>query len=327
MSACHENDPARFVIVALPPTHVFEEANQHIHESLYASPVDPERVRAQHAGLCAALEKVGVQVRSVYIPRFDDEYTYVPAKDLANILFMRDAILTTPKGIVIGNFREPIRRHEFDIIHGTLDELGLQPIGNLSMSHARHDAFVEGGDFFSAEDTCIIATGSRTNYAGVRYMMEHNLFGTQRVIVVKFPPDVPDTMNTIHLDCYFGMVGKKHVILWDALKDKLKIDIWEMDLPKCSYILKTKDVDFVEYLQDTMKMEMIYIDTDCQRAYGCNLLDLGNSIVLTQDPVVTRLLQERGYDARFVAFDEIHKMYGGIRCATQVIRGDAVNFL
>lgn len=318
MYVFHENDIAKKVLVALPSESVFQVANAHSQDCLFESPVDYRLVREQHHYLTESLKATGIDV--IDIMNYIKEEDYVRNDDLDNILFMRDSMLTTPKGIVMGNFREPIRRKEKYIVAKVLQEnLGLNVVGSVESSEFQ-DRYVEGGDFFPAYNQCFIATGVRTNLAGVKYMMDNDLIGFDRVCVVradKYPGNILNNMTTIHLDCYFGIVGHRHAILWNAVKDLLTVDIYHRGQLVCEGQL------FVDYLKD-QGYDMIFVSTEQQRKYACNLLYLGNNIVLSQEESISTTLKEYGYDVRYIKFNEIHKMYGGIRCATQVIWRDNI---
>jgi len=60
---------------------------------------------------------------------------------------------------------------------------------------------------------------------------------------------------------------------------------------------------------------VIPISTKSQEKYGCNILELNDGTVLTQDEESTKKIK----NSMYVPFNEIHKMYGGIHCVTNMI--------
>jgi arginine deiminase len=310
--ACgHENDPAKVVMIACPSLEVLEACSANPSENLYREMVIPERVVEQHETMCDVLEMAGVRVVDALAMLPPEVCASCSAEDIANILFTRDAMLCTPKGVVLGRFREPCRQAETQLVETILANMRVPHLGCVEAP-----GIVEGGDFIPAGDRCFIACGNRTNRAGIQQMMDQDWFGTDAVAVVEYPED--GDMSTIHLDCYVGLVGRRHAVVWDWAAQHVCVQHYERVEGTGTYAALGDKCSLGEYFA-RCGYEVLPVSRECQRAYGCNLLDLGNNTVVTQDVEVTRMLQERGYRVYFVEFDEVHKMYGGIRCATQVL--------
>lgn len=72
--------------------------------------------------------------------------------------FMRDQVITTPKGIVVGKMNSYQRRVETDIVRFALQKLNIKPILEI-----QGDGRLEGGDYIPAGEYVLIGQGLRTN--------------------------------------------------------------------------------------------------------------------------------------------------------------------
>jgi arginine deiminase len=233
--------------------------------------------------------------------------------DLGNMIFTRDPILCTARGVVLGRFREPVRRMETELVSGALAQLKVPILGKI-----RSPGYVEGGDFIPAGERAFIAVGNRTNIPGVEQMLQNDWFGTEYVAIVEYPED--GQMKAIHLDCYLGIVGKKHAVVWKhALEVATVTEVCKLSR-RAVYETTVTGIPLAHYLTDYCGYELIVVNDHSQAKYACNLLDIGHGCVLTQEEFVTQELLARGYHTIFIPFHEVHKMYGGIRCATQTVQ-------
>lgn len=309
----HENDVCTDLMVATPDVPSVLKGNANLHESLYRDVVDPDRLKRQHERYVRVLEENGVRVHNML--EHINPHTFGNI-DLANVVFTRDPLIVTPKGIVVGRFREPVRRIESELVTEVLANMDIPAIGTI-----RAPGFVEGGDFFPAGDVCFIASGNRTNDCGIQQLLDGDMFGTEFVAIVKYPED--HLMKTIHLDCYFGLVGNRYAVLWSYAMEHVTVTemrrVGGSASASARYVEVRSGIPLAEYLTGR-GYEIIEVDDACQEKYGCNILDIGNNTILTQDEYVTGRLKALGYRVIFVEFDEVHKMYGGIRCASQALR-------
>lgn len=317
ISCHHENDLCGWVLVARPHIPSIEHCNKDPAAYLYKEPIDAQKAVEQFDNMVHVLQRLGVNVIDVSA-RIN--YDNVSVDKTGNLLFMRDPLLSTRKGVVMGQFKELVRREENHILMDVLQDIGIEIQGRV----IREDSYIEGGDFIPAGDVCFIGTGNRTNIHGVKEMMSKRLFGTDRVAVVNYPKD--GDMHAIHLDCYMGLVGHKVALVWEdaCINNKVTVDEYLLH-PKHGYILQEIDVPIEEYLLGNGWGKVIRVPTESQRNYGCNILDLGDGFVLTQDEYVTECLRKEGFKPIYIPYDEIHKMYGGIRCTTQVIHRDPLS--
>ena len=102
------------------------------------------------------------------------------ADPVMNLYFMRDQMITTARGLVIGHFNALQRELETKIVRFAYKKLGITPVYEVAGT-----ARLEGGDFIPAGDTALIGQGLRTNAEAIRQLLLNRVFGTARVAVVK----------------------------------------------------------------------------------------------------------------------------------------------
>lgn len=308
-------------MVATPDRDAIIKCNTSYKSCLYKEPIDVERAIEQHRNLVKTLRDHSITVIDVMdeARQASQELHDTTHHDISNLVFTRDPFLCTSHGILHGKLKEPIRRKEPDILQALLYQ-HTQHTQHACIVHKvqGQNSFVEGGDYIPLGNMCLIANGSRTNLEGIFEVMSSDMLGANIVGIVHFPSNSNmNTMNTIHLDCYLGIVGNTHAVIWDYASENAHVSVYKKD-DQGKYIPLSHTTPLGVFLV-MCGFTLIPVDATCQKSYGCNLLDLGNGKVLTQDDYVTMKLTELGYNAIYVPFDEIHKMYGGIRCATQVL--------
>ena len=247
---------------------------------------------------------------------------------LMNLYFMRDQVVTTAKGLVIGHFNAVQREMETKIARFAYAKLGITPVFEV------HDsARLEGGDFIPAGDVAFIGQGLRTNAEAVKQLLDAQVFGTKWVVVVKDPWKNQDQM---HLDTYFNIIDKNLAVLVEErmnvrdengrlLKNadpakKSSIDVYE-STPD-GYRKKIADADFQTFLENTLGFRLIPVSNDDQLKYGINFLSVGKRKILAIDGVSqeykARLARE-GVEATWMDFSNLTGGYGAAHCTTQVI--------
>lgn len=305
MSCVHENDDAVCVLLCTPK--VDEICNQNTEKCLMKEPVKSDLLYKNHQALKSALQSHNVQLIDIS--------SYLTSPDplqLANAVFVRDPIIVTQKGVVIGNFKESIRIKEVEYLETFLQSQSIPIIGRIV-----GEGFLEGGDFVPlGKDMVLIACGNRTNMKGIEQCLQQDVFGTRYVAVVDYPED--ELMKTIHLDCYLGIVDYQHALLWeDIYTDHIHVNVHIFERAVGEGYVCMNTVPLKQFLEQQGYV-VHSIPTSSQEHYGCNVLDIGH-MVLCQDQYVHELLQSLNIPCMFVHFEEIHKMFGGIRCASQVI--------
>ena len=312
-----EADVCHTVLVASPHIPTIKECNKNATSYLFKECVNTRKLVAQHKQLVRTLDMYGIHVEDIS-QIANSARSKKPSPLLGNIVFTRDPMVCTKRGIILGKFKEEVRHEETKMVASALETLDIPIVATIE----RPASLLEGGDYIPAGETAFIGIGNRTNMDGVREMMDRNLFGSARVAVVKHPED--GNMHAIHLDCYLGLVGNDVAVVWEWAAQNVLVDEYYHDTEAGFYLLCTTNMPLQEYLEREGWV-VVLVPTTSQQNYGCNLLYLGRDrIVLTQDHFVSDRLRALGYKPVELEFGELHKMYGGIRCATQAFRGSSL---
>ncbi|WP_136967863.1 arginine deiminase family protein [Polyangium sorediatum] len=242
---------------------------------------------------------------------------------LMNLYFARDQMVTTARGVVLGRMANPQRAAEREVMKFVLAKMGIEPIYEISP-----DARMEGGDFFPAGERAFIGQGLRTNAAAIREMLDHDVFGTPEVIVVK---DAWQDPREMHLDTYFNLLDADLALLV-ADRDVpdcdvhqhvkcLKADVWTRNA-QGTYDLARENADFVGFLGEK-GFRVIPVSVADQEAYGINVLTIGPRRIVGADGVseaYKRALAASSVQATWVRFDNLKRGYGSADCISQVLR-------
>jgi len=293
------------IIICRPDINALKYANSNTKLFLFKEQVDIERVKEQYFFFKNILKKEKQQ--------FIDIYDYIPRnisyEEYTNLLFVRDVFIRTDKGIILGNMKESVRKTETSIMATILKSFDLPIIYQCTDSE-----ILEGGDFCIHNDIAFIATGTRTNLNAAKKLLDLNLYGTKKVAII-FSSYRDDDMHRIHLDCYFSPFRYKQCVLWEELIrtqsnfEKMVIEYIQQD--DGTYIQTTQPIRLYEFLINN-KYDVIPLSTKSHYNYGCNILELNNGKILVQDEESYKKITNSIY----IEFDEIHRMYGGLHCAS-----------
>jgi len=238
-----------------------------------------------------------------------------------NLYFMRDQMTTTAKGIIINRMNSEQRYLETSIVAFCLGKLHIKPIHRIE----GEGAYLEGGDFFPLGETALIGCGLRTTQIAIDQLMEVDAFGTDTVVVVK---DQWLNQQQMHLDTYFNIIDKDLCVLIDnRLKAKagdkmyLKADIYKRTDGQYHKIRTA--INFVHYLQDDLRMNIIPVSEEDQLHYGINFLTISPREIMAVEGVsdeYIKAFKEAGVVINWIDFTNLTKGYGAAHCSTQVIR-------
>ncbi len=157
--------------------------------------VRPEVARRQHDELAAAYRSHVVAVYFVERTR----------PDKPNAMYMRDLMLMTPEGAIIGRPASTVRAGEERYVAEALAQLGV-PI--LMTVHGR--GTFEGADVAWVDrDLCFLAEGLRTNREGadqVERMLRE--IGVREVVRVGLP------YGAMHLDGLLALLDRDLAVVW-----------------------------------------------------------------------------------------------------------------
>lgn len=272
-----------------------------------------------------------------------------------NLVFTRDQQITTRKGVVLGNFSAPQRLCESRIMRFCWEKLGFAPVGDIGGQNAAQEAelglahgasslgaghrALEGGDFIAASPSlAACGCGLRSTYPSMLTLMDQDLLGTARFIVVNDPFD--QNQDRMHLDCIFSPLHDKLVVLDEYVMrgaGRRYVDEWHRE--GGSYRLRRASVEFVQWLTEN-GYSIIPLKHEFQLAYGCNMLNLGTRQVdgrektvvlgvheesakaIASSPVFQEYCQKAGCEIElvYVSFRGITSMYGSLHCASQVVQ-------
>lgn len=180
-------------VILCPPTYFeFEPINVITEDWLEkGEKANKEADLREHGELVAAYEENGVEVIKME-----------PTPGLTYEVFARDFGASIAEGVVMGRFREPVRRGETEVYEAKLKELGVPVVARCTAG-----AF-EGGDFwFLDEYTIAHGVVARTDWDGfhnVRRQLEEHGYS---VI------GVPCKRENLHLDMCFNIVADRVAVV------------------------------------------------------------------------------------------------------------------
>lgn len=263
---------------------------------------------------------------------------------LMNMYFMRDQMITTARGVVPTCMNSNQRAHEVAVAEFVSRKLGIVPLytiprvgeGGAHLAPCAFDedtrpARLEGGDFIPAgHERCFIGRGLRTSADAIEQLLDNDVFGTERVVVVN---DAWWNQEQMHLDTFFNIAAHKKAVLVEtrmppapgsARADHMTLtcDVWLRGADG-KYTRERKDLDFCTYLTQELGYTLIGVPADDQLRYGCNFLTVADGVVFGVDGV-SQAYKDRmaaaGIDVTWVPMDELTRGYGAAHCMTQVLR-------
>lgn len=235
--------------------------------------IDTIKALKEHDELIDIYQKCGVKV----------EITK-PAEDLTSMVFARDFGFCLKEGVVLGRFKEHIRRPETDLYASKLESLGIPIIARCT------EGYIEGGDFWQLDEkTLAIGKLQRSNSKGIDNLRAQLEAYGYHIIVVESSPAY------LHLDMIFNIVGERTAVAyWDGLPDHFKA-----------------------YLKDR-EYDIVHIDEAGVFKHYANLQALGEGriISLKSNVKVNDQLRLRGFTVYELDASEILKTGGGPHCMT-----------
>jgi N-dimethylarginine dimethylaminohydrolase len=273
------------------PTPTAEEAYdpkslEHILAGTY--PVEVDMVNEMDA-FYKVFQKYDVKV---FRPEIIENYNQIFARDIGFVIddiFIKANIL-------------PDRERELDAIQYVIDQIDPKKV-----VRPPEEVHIEGGDVMLWNDHVFIGTykGSdykeyitaRTNMEGVNYIK--NLFPNKIVKefdLVKSKIEAKD--NALHLDCCFQPVGKDKGIIY-----------------KSGF---REEADYMYLVNLFGKENLFHITRDEMYGMNSNIFSIAPDVVVSEKNF-TRLntwLREQGFTVEEIAYAEIAKQEGLLRCST-----------
>ena len=250
-------------------------------------------------------------------------YDQISISPLANLTFTRDQQIATAKGVVIGRFGANQRLPENKLMSLVWPQLGINPIGQIE-----EPGTIEGGDFIPLSKNCMmLGVGLRTNMNAAQQLMNKDLLGSKRFIIVEdlFDKD----QQRMHLDTFFNVANENLCVCVDAIaKDESKYlrIVHEFEKFDEKGYFEVRKMPFGQWLKKE-KIDVIEATFKQQEDYFINLLHLGKNsknkdIIFAINPEVQNQLKKVGFEGEvhYLDFSPITSMYGGAHCASQVLR-------
>jgi len=209
-------------------------------------------------------------------------------------LYVRDATLITPRGIIECNMGKPARRTEPAIAGEIYRPLGYDIIGVIEAPGT-----IEGGDVIWIDDkTLVVGAGYRTNLSGIEQLK--NILRPDVEVITVDLPHWNGPRDVFHL---MSMIS--------PLDDDLAL-IYPRPMP----------VSFIHWLQNR-GISLIHVPDEEYDTMGCNVLALGPRKILALDgnPKTRKVLEDAGCEVITYAGKEISaKGCGGPTCLTRPLK-------
>lgn len=222
------------------------------------------------------------------------EIHFLPRSDKTGLdsVYVRDAVITSPKGVVLCSMGKEARRGEPAVAGEFLPELGIPILGSVT-----GEGRLEGGDLIWLDErTLMIGQGYRTNEDGIRQLKELTAGLVDEFIVVPLPH-------------WRGPEGVFH----------LMSIISPIDFDLAVVYARLLPVPFRQWLINR-GMKLVEVPDSEFRSMGCNILATSprRCIMLSGNPQTKKLLEDEGVEVSEYVGEEIsRKGAGGPTCLTR----------
>jgi N-dimethylarginine dimethylaminohydrolase len=247
--------------------------------------MDPKKAREQHDSLAEEFQAFGVSVH--YVERM--------RSDRPNALFMRDNVLMTPEGAVVGRQAMSCRRGEERYAAEALARLGVPILHTV----CGDGIFETACCLWVDSDTVILGSGNRANYEGCRQVEETLAsIGVENFIYLQIP------YGYAHIDSLVSFVDTT-TALFDPIR--LPWDVWTS--------LSDLGIRMLEAPSpvETQKLALNLV-----------ALSPGTVILAADFPKTRSLLEKEGISVKEVDVSELRKGWGSLHCMTAVLKREAV---
>ncbi|MBU7013718.1 MAG: hypothetical protein HXS52_04395 [Theionarchaea archaeon] len=217
---------------------------------------------------------------------------FLPASEDLTLdsLYVRDALVLCPDGVVLCNMGKPQRRHEPAVAGSFLESLGVPVLGSI-----RGNGHVEGGDVVWLDGTTVaVGRTYRTNSEGITQFRSF----LHDVEVISVPlPHYRGPSDVFHLMSILSPIDIDLAVVYSPL---MPIPFREVLIERGIQLIDVPDSEF-----ETM---------------GCNILALAprRCIMVDGNPETRHLLQQAGVQVSEYRGKEISiKGQGGPTCLTR----------
>ena len=206
-------------------------------------------------------------------------------------VYVRDATLVTPKGLIACNMGKQARMDEPPLAVAAYQSMGLPILGAIDGSGR-----IEGGDvIWLDEQTCVVGRGYRTNEMGIRQLSE--MLGPEIGVITAHLPHYKGPSDVFHLMSIISPLDKDLMLVYSPL---MPVPFREFLLDRGYLLVETTDEEFV--------------------SMACNVLALGprRCLMLDGNPITRKRLEDAGCEVIVYQGDEIsRKGEGGPTCLTR----------
>jgi len=271
-----------------PAAHAFGSQNQlngQWRELNYNSCPDYERAADDYQKFTDLLGSTGAEI------------LYLPIDDSLSIdsIYVRDALITTERGVVLCNMGKAERQGEPDAAATFLEANDIPILGRIS-----GDGRLEGGDLIWLDErTIVVGQGYRTNAEGIRQLRKLTKDLIDEIIVVPLPH-------------------------WNGPSDVMHLmsNISPIDLDLVVVYSRLLTAPFRELLLER-DIKLIEVPDEEYESMGCNVLAIGRrkGLMLEGNPATRQRLEQAGvevltYDGREISL----KGAGGPTCLTRPLQ-------
>lgn len=250
--------------------------------------MDVGKAREQHDNLSDFYRSQGIKVHYVEKMR----------EDRPNALFMRDNVLMTPQGAVVGRQAMACRRGEERYAAESLALLGIPIVRTISGRGIFETAcclWVDSGSI-------IIGTGNRANQEGARQVEEVlQAMGVEHFYRLQIP------YGYAHIDSIISFADIKTAVIDPA---RLPWDVWTA--------LKKRGFKLLEApsRRETSKLALNFVT-----------FSPGSVLMASGFPETKKFLEENDIQVSEVDISELRKGWGSLHCMTAVLKRELIGRL
>jgi N-dimethylarginine dimethylaminohydrolase len=273
----------RAVLLRRPGKEIEGIANP--EECRWLEVMDATIAREQHDALAEVYRSQGVKIH--YVEKMRD--------DRPNALFMRDNVLMTPQGAIVGRQAMACRRGEERYAAEALAGLGVPIVKTISGA----GIFKTACCLWVDAATVILGTGNRANKEGAQQIEQAlSSMAVEHFLHLQIP------YGYAHIDSIISFVDKKTAV-FDP--DRLPWDVWTA--------LKNRGFKLIEApsLHETKDLALNFI-----------ALAPGKILIAAGYPETKEFLQSRGIAVHEVEISELRKGWGSLHCMTATLKRDPI---
>ncbi len=226
------------------------------------------------------------------------EVIHLPAADglTMDSIYTHDALVITPRGLVLPRMGKPQRRKEANVNGAYLQSLGVPVAGEIT-----GDGKVEGGDLVWLDrHTLLAGVGYRTNREGVRQLQA--LAGDDVEVLWFDMPHFKGRSDVFHLMSVLSPVDQDLAVVYLPLMAVRLVEL-----------LEARGIQFIDVPENEFD------------SMGCNVLALGprHAMMVAGNPETERRIKSAGVKLEVIEGADIcRKGEGGPTCMTRpIVRG------